>query len=90
LPSNVEQRRDSHSRDDVAIRITSQVFAHRIVEAQLSVLRELHNGRGREHLVHRTETESGVEPVRRFVLAIRQTVSPLEDRFSVPGRENGA
>ena len=81
---------DSDFGGDVFVRIVGEIFAERVAEFEFSVLRELQNGGGGEHFVHRADAKFRVERVGDFLVAVGHAVGGSENRRAVFRDERGA
>src|SRR3954462_10847530 len=67
-----------------------QVFADVVVERELAILREKHDGGGGELLRHRSALEDGRSRDRHLVLEIRRAVAPGIERLTITAHANRA
>lgn len=62
----------------------------RVVERELAPLRQLRDGDGGEHLVHRAQVEPGVDPVRSVEVLVRRAPGARQQHLAVPGEQHRA
>jgi hypothetical protein len=85
-----QQLIDGNLLPDVRVRPGRQVFSDSVVERQLALLRELRDGDGREHLVHRPQVELGIHAVRRPERSAGQSPGPLKEDAPLPRHHDRA